>query len=65
MNRVNDYIIFKNNLKYETIDDLLEDRKIYLKEKNKYNEYIKIIEEEIEKRLSKYGLFCNIKNQNK
>ena len=65
MNNLSDYIIFKNNLNDETIDDLLEDRKLYLKYKNKYQKYIKIIEEEIEKRLTNYGLSCFIKKQNK
>lgn len=57
-----DYITFKNNIKYESIDELLEDRKIYidlLKESNNelYIKYIEIIENEIKNRLDKYERF--------
>lgn len=60
MIHINNYISFKKNLKYETIDELLEDRKIYLlkNENNKYIRYIWIIEKEIERRLNRYGLSC-------
>jgi hypothetical protein len=56
-NKVNQ---FKNNLKEESIDELLEDRKIYCqylnKDQKKYKKYIGMIEQEIKDRLKKYGM---------
>lgn len=56
-NKVNQ---FKNSLKEESIDELLEDRKIYCqylnKDQKKYKKYIEMIEQEIKDRLKKYGM---------
>lgn len=56
-NKVNQ---FKNSLKEESIDELLEDRKIYCqylnKDQKKYKKYIGMIEQEIKDRLKKYGM---------
>ena len=56
-NKVNQ---FKNSLKEESIEELLEDRKIYCqylnKDQKKYKKYIEMIEQEIKDRLKKYGM---------